>query len=470
MQDRIQVTSRPGCRSWKRCLANHVVHLIGMIAIQIVVLTPAVVCANPGDLSHSVTPVETDVLWTLLGDQQLLGVESLRPLLVQYLDAVEIGRQAALVGSTGSELLVVGRNKSTPSLDAVRDRHGEPDEVIADDRITVQAGVDIDGKIILREDSFITYRYGSLRLHANPKSNRIHWLSFPVEAGVQAVDNDSDAVPWLNGGMSNLDLVQRFQVVTELGNLNRQTALSVLLKSLEDREPLVARAACISLGTLGNKEAAKSLIALLRDDQLGVCAAWSLVQLGAQEAVPELASIVNTIALRHGAVPRDSRHLSFKVSQYGEAMGQLGGSKASETLLAILDAGRAPPWIFGALESIDGIENQLIRRLESNDRKVRELAARALGGFHDDSVMVALGSAQKDDAKRVRRAATESLTRINSSLKQHTVDSSGVTLSGVCFPGSVAELSYCVCTLPLNRESERLKGLPCSSFVFVLSG
>lgn len=156
---------------------------------------------------------------------------------------------------------------------------------------------------------------------------------------ISSVDGPAATIPLLNR-LGDVESAVRVAAARALGELGDPRAVLSLLGTLQDPIPEVREAAATALGRLRDRRAVRGLLGLLRDGQLDVrvAAARALGTLGDPEAVIDLAPI----ALRQErAGDPAARGQLARVAI--EAIGRIGGPRASERLVQVFRSAEAEP-------------------------------------------------------------------------------------------------------------------------------
>ena len=181
---------------------------------------------------------------------------------------------------------------------------------------------------------------------------------------------------------------------------------SQLLAALDDPDPAVSFAAAEALGRIDDPAAVPGLLLAIEHpfEPVRVGAARALGMMGVESAVEPLRAMLLTGE-------------GLEISVAGEALGRIGGTEATDALLAALaDAQPTGRWhaAMGALERIgEPAVAPLVAMLGSEDADSRRNAAQALGWIRSSSATEALVYALKnDDQGTVRGQAAWALGEI----------------------------------------------------------
>jgi len=186
---------------------------------------------------------------------------------------------------------------------------------------------------------------------------------------------DPQAIPHLAQALQDEDSEVRAEACWTLGKIGDPQAIPHLAQALQDEDRWIRAAACWALGMIGDPQAIPHLAQALQDEDSEVRAAacWTLGAIGDPQAIPHL-----TQALQ------DEAWWIRKAAC--EALGAIGDPQA------------IPP---------------LLQALKDEDRWVRKAACEALGAIGDPQAIPHLAQALQDEAWGVCKAAWEALWRIS---------------------------------------------------------
>ncbi|XQQ07413.1 MAG: HEAT repeat domain-containing protein [Leptolyngbya sp. IPPAS B-1204] len=205
----------------------------------------------------------------------------------------------------------------------------------------------------------------------------------------------ASAIDALIPHLDNSDWDIRWCTAVVLGKLGSDAATPILLDGLADQYPRNIRiTAAEVLGKLGSDEVVRALISSLKDPDYGVrrSAAISLAYFNRQEAIPELLK-----ALRH-YYPSDDSHADIEIpfnlhegythiihGMTPEMLAQLGDDEAIWSWISETNNKRIREKVADALGDFDGSE--IINGLFSSLRKGIKAAAIPLGRFGRQEVV-----------------------------------------------------------------------------------
>lgn len=181
----------------------------------------------------------------------------------------------------------------------------------------------------------------------------------------------------------NLEIVkngndyERRKAVGRLGNIGDIRAVSILIKSLNDKDPFVRRLSASSLGKIGAEKAVYPLATKLNhdDDGLSYAARDALIKIG-KPAVKELLNRIknkNAVTRRRATI----------------ALGEIGDKDSIPYLIPLLqDNDEGVRWRAAKYVSLawDDTSVELLKKLQKHDKsqKVREEAAISLKKISED--------------------------------------------------------------------------------------
>lgn len=212
-------------------------------------------------------------------------------------------------------------------------------------------------------------------------------------------------------------------------------AVTPLVTSLKDENPIIRNAALRLLGDIGDDKAIDAIIPLLKDKN-------SLVRLNANSALSRLGykptsdkeRVIYYMAQQYYQplveigkpgvkflIPylkdEDSRVCAFTV----EVLGTIGDKKATEPILAYVknnndNVRESVVRALGKLNDQRAVK-PLLESLNDTYWPVRKNAAIALGNLNDMQAISALFNLLKDEQSDVRKAAAEALVKLGKSIK-----------------------------------------------------
>ncbi|MBK9386420.1 MAG: HEAT repeat domain-containing protein [Planctomycetes bacterium] len=229
----------------------------------------------------------------------------------------------------------------------------------------------------------------------------------------------------------------RVAMLASLGKLGDASALPTLVEALGDADVEIARAAALSLGESGAKDAVPALLAFLADDgadlQARGFACISLGKLGTPEAlealraqissrrsrtVPSFAALGLGLARDYASAPA-LREVLLRKSEdqlrgaFALALGMLRDQASSEHLLTILERGTCDEDLrgyaaiaLGMIRPVGGLERMLAfaQRDRSHLEGVHRGLALALGMWGDVRAIPYLLSALREESRMSVRA------------------------------------------------------------------
>jgi len=266
---------------------------------------------------------------------------------------------------------------------------------------------------------------------------------------------DHRAIEPLVGALADAEL--RGAALDALGDIGDSRAVDAVVHALNDESWGIRKAAAEALGTIGDPRAVESLVNTLKDaeeyvrqaaaealEQLGwtpqddVQRAWLLVSRGEWAAAGELgAAAVEPLMIALGSRTLEARKLAAR------SLGQIGGPRATEALVAVLNdmdvrdaanqalttmgwqptdnAQRARQLVIELEDASygqrDGIARQLVdigsaavedlvAALQSKNQQVRETAAQALGTIGDPRAVEPLMLLAADEKRAIQKGAS----------------------------------------------------------------
>ncbi|RKY16185.1 MAG: hypothetical protein DRP63_05835, partial [Planctomycetota bacterium] len=203
------------------------------------------------------------------------------------------------------------------------------------------------------------------------------------------------------------DLRTRKEMLHKLAGWRKDaTVVKAFIRALRDRREQVRRLAARTLGLIGDKRAAPSLIEALKDRNRSwgerATLAWALGTIGDRRAVMPLIA-----ASKEGGNMRAAA---------ADALGEIGDKRAVQPLLRALQdkewwIGATAARALGKIGDKRAVE-PLIKVIKHKAMWMRAAAAEALGRIGDKRAVAPLIDALKDKQRRVRAAAARALGRL----------------------------------------------------------
>ncbi len=240
-----------------------------------------------------------------------------------------------------------------------------------------------------------------------------------------------DLLPLLEDPDTNV----RCQVIEALGQLRTCRAVDALVTLAESGDFALAFPALVALAAIGDGRVAHRLVPLLKDDLLQSAVIDALGQLGDEESVGPLASLLHENAVPAGSIARaltslhDRHELRFREGAYSASLARagLGGAGSRHLIAALKEASpadlpaltRVLGWLDeegvnetlaqflshpaareAAIEALvrkgRSVSGLLIEQLDAEQPEVRQAAALGLGRIGDASAVPALLRALDD--------------------------------------------------------------------------
>ena len=225
---------------------------------------------------------------------------------------------------------------------------------------------------------------------------------------VRVLEKEGIAEIYLNQAKSGLKW-RRIRALHILGQLRLGSAVPVILRALDDRDPDVRNVAARILGGMKLQETEEALIALLGRHEAAVSARIAAICI---EIGPRTGPLLISTLEKGNAQAR------FWAARILGEMKETHAAKALETALADSepDVRSAAAWALGRIADAAALEI-LKDALDDPVWYVRAHAAEALGRIGDPSSSTALGEALRDESWWVRRNALDALVRIGHAAK-----------------------------------------------------
>ena len=197
--------------------------------------------------------------------------------------------------------------------------------------------------------------------------------------------------------LESADPNARASAARQLGMARPEGVWNELLAAFDDPDPVVSLAAATAMGRINDPAAVAGLLVAINhpSEQVRLGSARALGMMQVEAAVDPLQAM-----LLQGE--------GLEVSTAGDALGNIGGTAATEALLAALaDSQPTARWhaAMAALERIgEPAVTPLLAMLESSDGNTRRTATQALGWIGSSSATEALVRALKKDGDDTVRA------------------------------------------------------------------
>jgi HEAT repeat protein/pterin-4a-carbinolamine dehydratase len=243
---------------------------------------------------------------------------------------------------------------------------------------------DISENLKHHPDIFISYNTVNLNIYTHD-TNSVTELDFKLARKIDelspvediSLDKDQELLEYIDILKNGSDFEKR-KAAIKLGKIEDSKAVSILIKSLNDKDRFVRKAAARSLGKIKDKRAIKPLIRVLGfvDPEFRYAAKDSLVEIG-ESTENDLISALESSNYHQ-------REMAI------EALGELGTKNS----------------------------NQYLKKgLIDNESHVRWRAARAINQWYDDEVISILKNlSKKDPDNKVRDESIKSLKNIENQI------------------------------------------------------